>query len=138
MRDEFAVFDNGNIGVRTFRNQIAAVEHRFLTIFFRCALARHNARNQVQRFNIAVEETRVFHRNQFVFLRKVFHRAGQAVNQQIGFALGERVVANPGAAGALPVNELVGVVDLFDAAVKRFGEFFAAVGAGISKSRQLL
>ena len=68
---------------------------------------------------IAVVKTRVLHRNQFIALAQILHWAGQAVNKQIAFALGENVVANPCAAGALPIDELVGVVHLLYAIVQR-------------------
>ena len=62
---KYAVLDDGNVAVGTLGNDIATMEYALaaaqLLSFFSC----HNVRKKVQRFDIAVEETGIFHIGQF-------------------------------------------------------------------------
>ncbi len=60
VRIKYAILEDGHVGVGTLSHDIAAVEHSLLHTDTLGVLRRHNAGQQVQCFDVAVIETRIF------------------------------------------------------------------------------
>ena len=61
MGDKYAIFNNADVTVRTFCNDLSPMEYTFIASFFLCLGRCHTVYQQIQRFNITVKETGIFH-----------------------------------------------------------------------------
>ena len=110
-----------------FGDAFAAVEDRFLTALFDAALVSDDTWNQVQRLDVAVQETGVLHRDQAESLIKWNQVARNSKNHQIWF-YGSRwkLMSTIGSsAGTLPVQHTVVNLIGIDAFLQLGTQFFA-------------
>ena len=78
-------------------------------------LSRHNARDEVEGLNIAMKESCVLKGYELNALRKILDLCGLDCDPNVGLALfGERMVADSGTAGRLPINKVIAAVNLAD------------------------
>ena len=127
---ENAVLDDGNIAVGTFRHHVSTVEYAFSAAHGLCLFSSHNVGEQVQRLDVAVEETGVLHIGQLQTLAGIAVLSGLHEDPQVCLCSSSRelVLADPCAAGHLPVNEDLGVVHFCQHIVKDGGQLFPCVG----------
>ena len=104
---ENPVFQHRNVGMRTFRYNIPAVEHGLAHAGQLGALGGHNAGQQVQRFDVAVVKASVLLRVQADGLVGVVQGVGPDGNPQLaGHAFLIHMVAGLHTAGDLPVYKV--------------------------------
>ena len=120
-----------HVAVRAFRHAVAhifAVVHRLKHAFALGRLRAHHGGQQVQRFNVAVIETRIGLAAQLDALRSVRHGLRRDSHPQIAGAFHVIMFAGRGAARALVIDEMLRSVDLFHQVAQQIGKLFARHG----------
>ena len=106
-RIEHAILENRQTGMCALSHAVAAVENDLVTARLNSLLHRHAVRDKVERFDVAVQKTRVLDRNQLVRMILAVQSARLRKCHQAGLAaLGERVHAMCHCTGGLPVQHM--------------------------------
>lgn len=126
-RTEHAVADDGEAGMRALGDAVAAMEYDLVAAGLDRALHCHAVRNEVERLDVAVQETGVLDRDEFVGMVVAVERAGLRERHQRRLCAGrEGVLAVRCGARGLPVQHVRRVaVQTADQIVQRCGELAA-------------
>ena len=103
------------VAVSALRDSVAAMENALVAAGLDGLLSRHNARDEVEGLYIAMKESCVLKGYELNALRKILDLCGLDCDPNVGLALfGERMVADSGSAGRLPINKVIAAVNLAD------------------------
>ena len=119
---EHAVLENRQTGMRTLSYAVAAVEHNLVAACLNGLLHGHAVRDQVERFDVAVQKARVLDRNQLVRMILAVQSARLSKRHQAGLAVRrKRMLAVRHGSGRLPVQHVRRIrIQLHDQTVQRF------------------